>query len=300
MADEGAQQYTSDFSSQFDAQEAKEKDSNPSKVSKKSGVASQQVVKADKGNSLFKFNTMKQQNSKKISRDYFNQMRKFKQRVEPIKPKILNLNVVEKGQSGGSGSTINQIQECTNSLKKSAELPGEAIVNIFKQQNESPVGSILDSDPSSEDDTPDIRNKKKMKKALSDSTIQTNRNFNSDKDLMSSFEIRMTNSMQVQLNSFGDRKLKILVANDDAFQLLIITKILKKMNNVAKVDQATNGQEALNHVMESEQTKNYKGYDIIFLDLEMPIMNGYQACSKILEFYKFLDRESNDLAYDLC
>lgn len=33
--------------------------------------------------------------------------------------------------------------------------------------------------------------------------------------------------------------------------------------------------------------RNFKGhqYDIIFLDLAMPILNGYEACLKIKEFY---------------
>ena len=28
-----------------------------------------------------------------------------------------------------------------------------------------------------------------------------------------------------------------------------------------------------------------KYYDLIFLDLHMPMLNGYEACSKIIDFY---------------
>ena len=42
----------------------------------------------------------------------------------------------------------------------------------------------------------------------------------------------------------GKRKLKILVVNDDMFQLLIVCSIFEKQYAVDKVEQATNGQEA--------------------------------------------------------
>jgi CheY-like chemotaxis protein len=41
-----------------------------------------------------------------------------------------------------------------------------------------------------------------------------------------------------------------------------------------------------------EQNKDLDTYDIIFLDLDMPILNGFEACSQILEFYKVVDREN--------
>lgn len=41
------------------------------------------------------------------------------------------------------------------------------------------------------------------------------------------------------------RKLKLLVANDNQFQLLIITSILAKLPYIGTIDEATNGQEAI-------------------------------------------------------
>lgn len=56
--------------------------------------------------------------------------------------------------------------------------------------------------------------------------------------------------------------------------------MLNSYKMIGKIDLASNGQEALEKVMK------YEGqYDIIFLDLEMPILNGYDACAKILELY---------------
>ena len=63
--------------------------------------------------------------------------------------------------------------------------------------------------------------------------------------------------------------------------------MLSYLRFTGKIDQASNGQDALDKVMLSER-KNFNGsnYDIIFLDLNMPILNGYEACLKIKEFYK--------------
>lgn len=33
-------------------------------------------------------------------------------------------------------------------------------------------------------------------------------------------------------------------------------------------------------------------YDIIFLDLEMPIMDGYEACTKINQYLDMIDEEN--------
>lgn len=49
------------------------------------------------------------------------------------------------------------------------------------------------------------------------------------------------------------RRLRILVANDDSFQLLIISSSLQMMRQIEKIDTATNGQVALDLVMEKEE-----------------------------------------------
>ena len=47
-----------------------------------------------------------------------------------------------------------------------------------------------------------------------------------------------------------------------------------------EVTQAINGLEALEHV-----TQQKERYDFIILDLSMPIMDGYEACRQILDYY---------------
>lgn len=89
---------------------------------------------------------------------------------------------------------------------------------------------------------------------------------------------------QQDVNEFKDltiytqRKLKILVANDDEFQLLIVSTMLEKLQYVDKVDKASNGQEAIDMVKRSEYDCTKTPYDIVFLDLNMPILDGYETC----------------------
>jgi CheY-like chemotaxis protein len=67
------------------------------------------------------------------------------------------------------------------------------------------------------------------------------------------------------------------VSNDDSFQLMIMANMLKDLRYVNIVHKASNGQEALEKV-----NQNRRLYDIIILDLQMPILTGYEACEKIL------------------
>jgi PleD family two-component response regulator len=76
----------------------------------------------------------------------------------------------------------------------------------------------------------------------------------------------------VQLENISKaEEFKCLVANDCDFQLMQINLMLKKVN--VKVDEAINGLEALETVTQSKEK-----FDFIILDLNMPIMDGYDAC----------------------
>ena len=58
------------------------------------------------------------------------------------------------------------------------------------------------------------------------------------------------------------------------------------MDKIEVIDSATNGQEAVDLIKQKEVHENERYYDLIFLDLEMPILNGYEACEQIVKFYK--------------
>ena len=67
---------------------------------------------------------------------------------------------------------------------------------------------------------------------------------------------------------------RILVVDDNAINLLLATNLLKKVG--LKYDTAANGSEAL-------EKFNEKHYDLLLMDLRMPVMNGFEATRIIRE-----------------
>jgi signal transduction histidine kinase/ActR/RegA family two-component response regulator len=70
---------------------------------------------------------------------------------------------------------------------------------------------------------------------------------------------------------------RILLVEDDEINTIIIKKILEK--NSLTVDIVNNGQSAI------EKARNFK-YDLILMDINMPILNGYDATNAIRGFDK--------------
>ena len=67
-----------------------------------------------------------------------------------------------------------------------------------------------------------------------------------------------------------------LVVDDEPFIQLAFTTLLAKLG--CEVDKASNGQIGVDIVLEHE--KNVP-YDIIFMDANMPVLNGYEAAKLI-------------------
>jgi len=70
--------------------------------------------------------------------------------------------------------------------------------------------------------------------------------------------------------------MKYLVTDDSKLARLSLIKSLKTVAGDVAIFQATNGLEAL-QVMQKEKV------DVVFLDLTMPEMDGYEALPKLLE-----------------
>ena len=72
-------------------------------------------------------------------------------------------------------------------------------------------------------------------------------------------------------------KLRILVVDDNAINRMVMAGMLKKCQQEAIY--AQNGLEAVNILMQDEAI-----FDVVFMDCEMPIMDGYTATRKIREW----------------
>ena len=70
----------------------------------------------------------------------------------------------------------------------------------------------------------------------------------------------------------------ILVVDDNPINQMIMTELLEGLN--LHVDTADNGLEAV-------KSCEKMTYDIIFMDLEMPVMDGHEAVVKIRKSLKF-------------
>ena len=74
-------------------------------------------------------------------------------------------------------------------------------------------------------------------------------------------------------------KLKILIAEDDAFNMLLIKAIINNTSPLSEISEAINGKVAFEMVSKCS-------FDIIFMDLQMPEMDGITSTKKIRIFEK--------------
>eukprot|EP00347_Sterkiella_histriomuscorum_P016165 403354236 len=79
------------------------------------------------------------------------------------------------------------------------------------------------------------------------------------------------------LSSLNESKpTKVLLVDDDAFNLFSLDQLITQRGNF-KCDKAKNGQEAINQVIQQYQENKEDMYKYIFIDLNMPILDGKRA-----------------------
>ncbi len=76
------------------------------------------------------------------------------------------------------------------------------------------------------------------------------------------------------------KKLNILVAEDNAVNQIVIEQMLTQLN--CNVSIKNNGQLLLDTMINNQQHH----YDLIFMDCQMPIMDGYEATKSLQEFWQ--------------
>lgn len=71
--------------------------------------------------------------------------------------------------------------------------------------------------------------------------------------------------------------MKVLVVDDSKFARISLVNMLKELRDEVEVFQGVNGIEAVNSYKENSP-------DIVFLDLTMPIMSGFEALEEIMTY----------------
>ena len=74
---------------------------------------------------------------------------------------------------------------------------------------------------------------------------------------------------------------QILIVDDVQFNLLTLQSLLRRYS--LKVDLAHDGQEAIDKVREKYENSDNL-YKIIFMDIQMPIKDGFQATREIRKY----------------
>lgn len=94
---------------------------------------------------------------------------------------------------------------------------------------------------------------------------------------MTSPQKNATNLMKKATLDSADRrkKLRALIVDDDSFNIMSIEMILKRLN--IQYDSCFNGKEAIKKVISNNN------YDIILMDCNMPVMDGWEATKAIVD-----------------
>lgn len=104
-----------------------------------------------------------------------------------------------------------------------------------------------------------------------------------DKSLLDRFSVQrklVNEEALIKKNPDRIKNAKIMVVDDSAINRIVMKKVLQNLG-VENIIEAENGLHALKIIRQDE-------LDLIFLDLLMPIMDGYQAVIEIRKFNKTL------------
>ncbi|MBX9853153.1 MAG: response regulator [Cytophagaceae bacterium] len=83
----------------------------------------------------------------------------------------------------------------------------------------------------------------------------------------------------------------VLLIDDDPITNYINSNLIKECNISKRVEVKSNGEEGINFIREFAEKNNADGPELIFLDLNMPVMDGFE----FLRVYKniHLDNKAN-------
>ena len=84
--------------------------------------------------------------------------------------------------------------------------------------------------------------------------------------------------------------MKVCVIDDDDIYQFLLKKELKHTNLVDKIQVFTDGQKAIDYFIENKKSIELLP-DVIFLDINMPIMNGWQSLEQFKQIQPKIDKE---------
>jgi len=123
---------------------------------------------------------------------------------------------------------------------------------------------------------PDLTNKSKAVCNKHICEEDTNNRNNNDGVISNDKDVAMFNEVK------DDNKIRVLLAEDTADNRFLIIAYLKK--EMVQVDVVHNGKQAVEKYKEVASDPSQKQYSLILMDIQMPIMDGYQATKIIREW----------------
>ena len=153
-----------------------------------------------------------------------------------------------------------------------------SISSLFKTEQKFQNSEIADIELNKPLTKPELE--KIIEKLYSSQEIEKPKPINTPKKELLVHKTIFENSENVDLNKFADfNGIKILLVEDNTINQKVFAGVLNKTD--IEITNANNGQEAL------EILRTNQEFDIIFMDINMPVMDGYSATTKIRVKQKF-------------
>ncbi len=176
--------------------------------------------------------------------------------------------------SGGSRSDTEKIREAGFSAYHTkpvrSEILIQSILNIKCNESPQPGTSLQPEESSQSGKSPQLEESPHQEQSLPlDNSQEAGQN---ESTSSSNIEKAMTPTSSANLEQKASFSAYVLLAEDNFVNQKVALAVFKKLN--LQVDVANNGKEAV------ERCQN-KTYDLIFMDCQMPEMDGYRATAEL-------------------